>query len=133
MITTNSYLEKLALEAYETSKDHGWWDTENELLDSLSPELAKKLIPYIVSTKMALMHCELSEAVEEIRKHPNSYDMIYYRESDGKPEGFTVELVDTIIRILSLAGRFNLPMDRAMKEKLEFNKKRPYRHGNKAI
>lgn len=135
MTTTESYLETIAREAYQTSKDHGWWDAEDELLEAFvdRPELFDRVILYIVSTKVALMHCELSEAIEEIRNNPKTLKNIYYRESDGKPEGFVVELIDAIIRILSLCGRLGLPVDRAMQEKLTFNKTRPHRHGGKAI
>ena len=46
-------------------------------------------------TIIALIHSEASEALEEWRKG-KTYEEVYYRESDGKPEGILFELADCI-------------------------------------
>lgn len=78
-----------------------------------------------IGTQIALMHSELSEALEELR---NGITPTYYRH-DGKPEGFTVELADCIIRIFDLCGALGLDLGQALELKMEYNKKRKYKHG----
>jgi len=74
--------------------------------------------------KIALMHSELSEALEGIRKN---------LPSDHLP-GFlmeTEELADCIIRIMDYAQHFDLPLADAITEKVKFNTTREYLHGKK--
>ncbi len=58
--------------------------------------------------------------------------MIYYGQ-DSKPEGVAVEMIDCIIRILDWVGHENIDVDTLLNIKHEYNKKRPYRHGEKKI
>lgn len=104
-------IEELVRESHETAVSKGWWEGERN-----------------VGEAIALMHSELSEALEEYRKGVplGAYDYV-----DGKPEGFVVELADAIIRIADLCGRHNLSLELALLEKMEYNRTRPYRHGGK--
>ena len=106
-------LNKLAEEVHKTAVNKGWWKPERNL-----------------PTQIALMHSELSEALECYRTKckPNK---IFFDEVTGKPEGIPVELADCIIRILDTCGRYNIDIDKAIKVKMKYNESRPYRHGGK--
>jgi hypothetical protein len=109
-------LENLARRIYDNNVAHGWWEGRTE-----------KEIPELI----ALMHSELSEALEEYRKPEIGLSSIYFPE--GKPEGFTVELADLLIRMLDILHGFKLMpvFMSALQTKLDYNESRPYRHGNK--
>lgn len=97
---------------------HGWWDDTKDF----DERLAK------IPEKILLVHCELSEAVEEFRA---GNIKLYY--ADNKPEGVFVELADAIIRILDLCGACGVDIEHLLELKHQFNMQRPYRHGNKKI
>lgn len=81
--------------------------------------------------KLALVHSELSEAVEEIRNGV-SPKTIYYNESNpNKPEGVPVELIDAMIRLFNICSELGIDVESVLKLKHEFNKTRPYLHGKK--
>jgi len=80
-----------------------------------------------VLAKVALCHTELSEAVEEAREDR----WIEWGPTGAKPEGFVVELADTVIRIFHLAGLLGLDLEGAIEVKMAHNTKRAYRHGGK--
>lgn len=78
-----------AKEAYTTSLQHGFWDGECDARE-----------------KIALIHSEFSEALEEAR---NNRPMTYPNpDKPGKMEGVAVELIDAVIRMLDFMGRYNV-------------------------
>lgn len=90
----------LCKQAYETAKSKGWHDEERE-----------------TGTMLALIHSEVSEALEADRK--------------GDTELFAEELADVCIRIFDLCGLKNINLEAAILEKMEYNKLRSYKHGGK--
>ena len=82
-----------------------------------------------VNTKLLLVHCEISEAAEEVRA--GRRNEVYYSERNGKPkpEGFAMEVADAIIRLLELSDSLGLNIEGAVAEKMAYNEGRPYLHG----
>ena len=78
-----------------------------------------------VVEKIALIICELCEAIEWLRIGNPKSDHI--KEFSGLEE----ELADAIIRIMGLGKRLNINVAEALIEKIKFNKQREFKHGNK--
>ncbi|WP_430508365.1 MazG nucleotide pyrophosphohydrolase domain-containing protein [Rossellomorea marisflavi] len=94
-------INDLCTEAYNTAKSKGWHDEKRE-----------------TGTLLALIHSEVSEALEADRK--------------GDQENFEEELADVVIRILDLCGSREIDLEEAIYKKMEKNKGRTYKHGGKA-
>lgn len=115
--------------AHENACDKGWWTGKEE-----------RQFTEII----ALLHSEVSEALEAYRSHgPREEwfrnvapeDMVPYTEDYAargyKPEGVPSELADIIIRVLDVAGAYDIDIERAVRMKMAYNRTRPYRHGGK--
>ena len=104
---------------YEDNQEVGWWDAPDWFdPDPVPPSIAKALwIEARTPTCIALIHSELSEALEGHRKN---------RMDDHLPhrKNFDVELADALIRILDLAGAHGIDMDAVVAEKLAYNRQR---------
>lgn len=85
---------KLAKKVHANAVAHGWWE-EEQSLDEIC----------------ALIHSELSEALEEYRA---GRDTVWYARDSAKPEGIAVELADAVIRILDLFGKSGIDAGDAM-------------------
>lgn len=107
-------INEVARQIHENAVEHGWWDE-------------KRGFPEII----ALIHSEVSEALEEYRNGRLPTEV--YTGNGGKPEGIPIELADVIIRIFDYCGYAGIDIDAAITQKHEFNKTRPYRHGGKKI
>jgi NTP pyrophosphatase (non-canonical NTP hydrolase) len=79
----------------------------------------KTLHDMSVPEALCLVHSELSEALEA------------YRDDD--PGKFQEEIADTFIRLFHLVGDLRLDIVKAINEKIEKNKSRPYLHGRKKL
>lgn len=102
---TASKVKSLATLCNGLSNDAGWWKGEEQ------PDLKS------VCLKLLLIHSEISEAMEGLRKNSND-DHLPHRKM------FEVELADAIIRIFDLAGQLDLDLGGAMVEKLIYNQNR---------
>lgn len=102
------YLAVFTDHVYDNAVSKGWWEDERN-----DGEL------------IALMHSELSEALEALR-HDNA-------KSDKIPEflGIEEEFADVIIRIFDMAKARNLRVAEALIAKAEYNRNREYKHGGK--
>lgn len=121
-------INELCKSVHEWAVGKGWW----EPWDRNFPE------------QLALMHSELSEALEEYRKHGMSEEALLYTNVqvvDGdkvyefvegdKPEGIASELADVVIRIADTCQRYGIDLEAAIGAKMAYNHTREYRHGNK--
>lgn len=104
-----------AKEIHQLARAKGWYDNDNG--DRNFGEL------------IALVHSELSEALEVFRAN---FQPPLYISDEGKPEGVGVELADAVIRIFDMCQYLDIDIEKCIKVKHEYNKTRPYRHGNKA-
>lgn len=104
---SNSF-DILAKEVNQIAVEKGWWKGERN-----EGEL------------IALMHSELSEALEALR-HGNPPD-------DKIPDftGVEAELADVIIRIMDMAAAKGYRVGQAVDAKVAFNRTRAYMHGGK--
>ncbi len=103
----NISLNELTRICHQDAVDKGFWDSERN-----KGEL------------IALMHSELSEALEDLRDNKEPL----YLDENGKPCGVLSELADTVIRIMDFCGHEKYDLEKAILEKLEYNKTRPYKH-----
>jgi len=69
--------------------------------------------------KFALVHSEISEAIEAYRR----------KNLDGK-DGLAEELADAVIRITHLAGIYKINLAKEILKKLETNKNREWKWDN---
>jgi NTP pyrophosphatase (non-canonical NTP hydrolase) len=100
-------IERACHVCHGASAKSGWW-TDRETGEPLKRNKAEMI---------ALMHSELSEALEGIRKN------LMDDHLPGRPM-VEVELADTLIRIFDFAGGFGYDLAGALIEKLEYNAER---------
>jgi len=119
-------LNDLSIRCHVASRNAGWW---NEIISNVglipSEEdkrheeyLVNGTFPYVIATKIALIHSELSEALEGVRRNADD-DKLPHRKA------VEVELADALIRIFDLAGALDLDLGGAVIEKMNFNVARP--------
>ena len=90
---------------HNLAKHSGWWDG----IDVTDKN--------IIGTKLCLVHSEVSEALEGVRKDTMDSHLPHRKTVE-------VELADAIIRIFDLAGAMNLDVAGALIEKLAYNQQR---------
>ena len=128
-------IRSLVQDSYQIAYEHGFWNDANytpQGPDEAGTGPAPVPLKYVLSTKLALIHSEVTEALEEIRDAVG-YDLASLREvrytESGKPEGFGPELADAFIRIADLAGYLGIDLEAVVIEKAAYNRGRPFMHG----
>ena len=91
-------------ECHATSVSKGWWNENREF-----------------PTVMMLVVTELSEAIQEDRKHE-------FPHTDLKVEE---EIADVFIRLLDMCGGWFPSIEETIIKKMELNKNRPYKHNRR--
>lgn len=150
-MTAGITIDELVERSHGLAKEKGWYE--------LWHDGSAKVTAINIPEKLALIHSEVSEALEEFRKHgvrmrcvrcngvgtggeDDSADgclrcegtgflEIYTYDGGPKPEGFVVELADVMIRIGDLCGALGLDLAKAIETKHDFNATRSFRHGGK--
>lgn len=105
-------IKELVEQSHQTAVRKDWWKTPRPFLEL-----------------MALVHSEISEAVEDYRNGKPICALDY--DTDGKPIGIPSELADVFIRIADLCGAHSINLEEAIEAKLRYNMTRPARHGDK--
>lgn len=90
-------------EIHDNAQRHGFWSIPN------------------VGEKIALIHSELSEALEADRNDIPR----------GQKGWIGEELADTVIRILDLAEFLGIELENVINNKHEVNVNRPFKHGKR--
>jgi len=100
-------LDRLSFVCQQRAANNGFWDISRNKGEMI-----------------ALMHSELSEMLEGVRKpglDPHCPDF----------SSEEIEAADLLIRMFDYAGGFRLRLGEAVLAKLAFNATRPYKHGKK--
>lgn len=106
-------ISELVKQAHETAKEKGWWDREKT-----APEIHMMIVS------------EIAEATAEARK-PDCVVSTGIGPINITWDKELKELADAIIRIADYCGHKGWDLELAIQKKMEYNKTREYRHGNK--
>ncbi len=102
-------IKELCKICHKVAVSKGWWD-ENRNRGEI----------------IALIHSELSEALEALRSGNRQK-----KNSKWEKDTYEDELIDVIIRVIDLAEAEGVNVEWQLKNKIEYNKKRPKKHGKR--
>jgi hypothetical protein len=108
-------LRELVRMAHQNAESKGWWEGEDHNI----PE------------RLALIHSEISEALEAFRDSDGDGDLQCVSYNGDKPEGFPIELADAVLRIADLCGYLGIDFEAAVETKHAYNLTRSRRHGGR--
>ena len=116
----DSALQKLGSEIIAINTLNGWDVTQpTDWRDALNIDSEAVNAKWKIPTKLALIHSEISEALEAFRVNDR--------------ENFIEEMGDAIIRILDCTHGLGMNVGKSIIVKLAKNRTRGFRHGNKIV
>jgi NTP pyrophosphatase (non-canonical NTP hydrolase) len=146
----NKTLNQLRDEIHANAVKHGFYDNEiNAFAKACNLDIGAEALQHtFFAQKIALIHSELSEALEADRSGRLS-DMTRFEDLSSNPVNPTSnprhvyvfnfdlcikntvedELADTIIRILDLCGHMGIDIEKHIELKMKYNELREYKHG----
>lgn len=95
-------------------------DEQRELCWQVSEALKRN----VIGMKLALIHSEVSEMLEDLRRTP--IDKL------AGDENFADEAADVFIRLVDLTGALGIDLDASVEFKMEKNRAREHKHGKLA-
>ncbi|KOR24164.1 MazG nucleotide pyrophosphohydrolase domain-containing protein [Clostridium sp. L74] len=117
-------IKDLVKDAYDNAKNHGFWEDWERIkqLENMAINISKDGEKQVkidkcnaIGNRLMLITDEVSEAHEALRKRDY--------------ENFKEELADIVIRVADLAGGLDIDLEKEIKNKMDKNKNRPYKHG----
>jgi len=116
-------LNELSKEINKDVREKGFWNDMDSSISFLDGEIKKATKDAFISQKISLVHTEISEMTEAMRKEN------YEAEGHGlyKKDSFVDEIADSIIRLLDIVGELDIDIDSQIKWKLEKNKQREFK------
>ena len=114
-------LNEMGQECHQIAVEHGFWP-ESRSWPYDKEQYTFNGADLMVGVKLALIHSEVSEALEEYRVK---------RDEQENIRNLGCELVDAIVRIVELCHYLGFDMDNAYAGIVGNNRNRPYRHSKR--
>jgi len=111
------FLNYLRDHCHISSVEAGWWDELGEVKEHLPQDLQRKVEVWFLASKIALIHSEVSEMLEGLRKNCMDDHLPLRRMEE-------VEGADVLIRLFDYMGRRRMDVAGATYEKMEYNSHR---------
>lgn len=153
-------LRALAAEAHEVAVSKGWWEGDRnvgEIIANIHSEVTEAWKEWVSGREPDETHFAVlntnpdvipEDAAEAWQRFKDTLDLrtvvpdqvpqwdqqdlqTLVRNGMLEPHGVPTELADILIRVLDLFAAWGLDPDTSVRDKMEFNKHRQYKHGGK--